>query len=277
MQIFREKEALQNYISSISGKVGFVPTMGALHDGHLQLVREAKRNAAFVVASVFVNPTQFNNADDLKNYPRDEDGDRAKLEAAGCDAVWFPTEAEMYPNGTKSDHFDLGRLEEVMEGEFRTGHFQGVATIVNELFNSVKPDVAIFGEKDFQQVAVIRRMASLMNHQIDIIAVPTIREKDGLAMSSRNLLLEPSYREAAPVIYRMMKWAVESKSNYSPKEAAAEVADQINAAGLKVEYVRIADSNSLQTLERWSDSNDPRIFVAAFAGSVRLIDNLSLN
>ncbi|KAB2813986.1 pantoate--beta-alanine ligase [Phaeocystidibacter luteus] len=277
MQIFREKEALQNHLSSIRGKVGFVPTMGALHQGHLQLVREAKRNADYVVASVFVNPTQFNNSDDLKNYPRDEEGDRRKLESAGCHAVWFPTEAEMYPNGTKSEHFELGRLEEVMEGEFRPGHFQGVATIVDELFKSVKPDCAIFGEKDFQQVAVIRRMASLKNHHIEIIAAPTIREPDGLAMSSRNLLLKQNYRDAAPVIHRMMTWASENKHNHTPAELTERVIKEINAAGLEVEYVRIADSNSLEIVHDWNESNAPRVFVAAFAGSVRLIDNLSLN
>lgn len=277
MHIFRAVDSLSQFIKESEGRVGFVPTMGALHNGHLELVRLAKKEADIVVVSVYVNPTQFNNPDDLKNYPRDEDGDRSKLMDAGCDVLWFPQEGDMYPNGVQSETFNLGTLEDVMEGSFRPGHYQGVATIVDRLFSAVKPDLAIFGEKDFQQVAVIRKMADLKSHDIHIITAPTIRESDGLAMSSRNLLLTSEFRKSAPVIYEAMNEVKNSIQTLSPSEARQQAIDKIEASGLDVEYVDIVDSASLKSLEKWSDCEEPRIFVAAYAGKVRLIDNLKLN
>ncbi|NVK03544.1 MAG: pantoate--beta-alanine ligase [Flavobacteriia bacterium] len=277
MHIFRAVESLSQFLEESEGRVGFVPTMGALHQGHLELVKEAKSKSDIVVVSVYVNPTQFNNPDDLKNYPRDEEGDRSKLESAGCDVLWFPQESDMYPDGVHSEQFDLGILENVMEGSFRPGHYQGVATIVDRLFSAVRPDVAIFGEKDFQQVAVIRRMAELKSHPTEIFTASTIREKDGLAMSSRNLLLEPNYREASPVIYKAMKRAGEDRENMSPDHAKAAAIREIQSSGLDVEYVEIVDSSTLSSIVKWDESEEPRIFVAAYAGKVRLIDNLKLN
>lgn len=276
MHIFRTREELSNYIESQDGRVGFVPTMGALHDGHLQLVAQAKEISDIVVVSVFVNPTQFNNPRDLERYPRDEAGDSRKLESAGCDVVWFPKVDELYPNEVESDHYELGHLEEVMEGEFRPGHFQGVATIVDRLFKSVKPDVAIFGEKDYQQVAVIKRMTSLKKHPVEIVVSPTKREHSGLAMSSRNMLLEPSFKEAAVSIFKAMNGIRQSRGERSVADSVNMATELISTVGLRPEYIVIADENSLEPLVKWEDSVSPRIFIAAYAGEVRLIDNLSL-
>ncbi|TNE26319.1 MAG: pantoate--beta-alanine ligase [Bacteroidetes bacterium] len=277
MHIFRTREELSNYIESQDGRVGFVPTMGALHDGHLQLVAQAKAISDIVVVSVFVNPTQFNNPRDLERYPRDEEGDSKKLESAGCDVVWFPKVDELYPDEVESDFYDLGHLEDVMEGEFRPGHFQGVATIVDRLFQSVNPDVAIFGEKDYQQVAVIKRMTSLKNHPVEIVVSPTKRESSGLAMSSRNMLLEPVFKEAAVAIYKAMNAIRATKDERSVSDSVTMANEAISAAGLRPEYIVIADEDSLEPLEKWENSERPRVFVAAYAGEVRLIDNLSLN
>ncbi len=277
MQIFRSEDSLKDFLENAVGRVGFVPTMGALHAGHLQLVNEAKKSCDLVIVSVYVNPTQFNNAVDLENYPRDEEGDAEKLRGAGCDVVWFPKESEMYPDGLTSNQYDLGTLEDVMEGTFRPGHYQGVATIVDRLFRVVKPDVAVFGEKDFQQVAVIRKMVELKGHTVQIVTAPTVREQSGLAMSSRNELLTSEHRREAAVIYRSMEWVKQEGRAMEPSEAVRVVRDEITQRGLEVEYVEIADSNTLVSLENWNDSQVPRIFVAAYAGKVRLIDNLYLN
>lgn len=277
MHISRTGEDLANFLKARGGKVGFVPTMGALHDGHLQLVRQAKTLTDTVVVSVFVNPTQFNNPSDLEKYPRDEEGDTQKLLAAGCDVVWFPKVEELYPEGVSSDYYDLAHLEDVMEGEFRPGHFQGVATIVDRLFQAVTPDVAVFGEKDYQQVAVIRRMSHLSKHTVDIVVSPTRREESGLAMSSRNLLLSDEFKKASSIIYSVMQHVYETGRERSVEACVKRVKEEITAAGLKPEYVVIADEDSLKPLENWGKSDKPRIFVAAYAGDVRLIDNLSLN
>lgn len=277
MQIIRSVAELSSYLDQHKGTVGFVPTMGALHDGHLQLVKQAKSLTDTVIVSVFVNPTQFNNPADLEKYPRDEDGDSRKLEGAGCDVVWFPEVIDLYPGGVSSDVYDLAHLERVMEGEFRPGHFQGVATIVDRLFKFVRPDVAVFGEKDYQQVAVIRRMSHLSKHTVDIVVSPTRREESGLAMSSRNLLLSDSFKKASSIIHIAMLEIRASGRERLVDECVSEVKSRIAQAGLVPEYVVIADEDSLEPLENWGDSKAPRIFIAAYAGDVRLIDNLSLN
>lgn len=276
MQILRSAEELSAYLRQADGSVGFVPTMGALHEGHLGLVDMAKQLADIVVVSVFVNPTQFNSPEDLRKYPRDEEGDIRKLRSAGCHAVWFPAVLDLYPEGAQSDHYDLGDLEDVMEGEFRPGHYQGVATVVDRLFAAVRPDVAIFGEKDFQQVAVIRRMASLKEHSVSIHVFPTSRETSGLARSSRNLLLSEDMRDRSGVIFRAMNSVKEWMPEMSPKDCVLKAIEMINAAGLESEYVEIADDRTLKTVTEWGAEVHPRIFVAAYAGEVRLIDNLSL-
>lgn len=277
MHIFRKGSDLIEFLNSSNGKIGFVPTMGALHDGHLKLVRHAKEQADIVVASVFVNPTQFNNAEDLEKYPRDEKGDASKLESVGCDVLWFPDVKELYPNGTESSHYELGELEEVMEGAFRPGHFQGVATVVDRLFTFVKPDVAVFGEKDYQQVAIIKKMVSLTQHKVEISVVATEREKSGLAMSSRNLRLTTDYKKRAPVIYEAMKMLKDHLPSDSFSTLVGMAEALILQGGLELEYLVIADENTLKPLAKSDDSEHPRVFVAAYAGSVRLIDNLSLN
>lgn len=276
MLVFREGKSLSDHLKSEGKTVGFVPTMGALHEGHLHLVREASKRSDIVVVSVFVNPTQFNNPNDLKSYPRDEAGDSAKLESAGCDIVWFPTVAELYPNGPVANHYDLGSVEEGMEGTFRPGHFQGVATVVDILFNYVQPDYSFFGEKDYQQVAVVRKMVELRGHKVEIVPIPTVRENDGVAMSSRNLNLTEENRAKAKAIYRAFQYVKSEGKSLSVQDARTNAIAQIEAVGFEVEYVAIADANSLKEIGDWSESDHPRIFAAANAGSVRLIDNMSL-
>lgn len=277
MQIYTDGKSLTEALQTAKGRVGFVPTMGALHSGHLELVKMAQQQADVVVVSVFVNPTQFNNPEDLEKYPRDNDGDAAKLKAIGCDILWLPQVEELYPSEVISEDIDLGVLDTVMEGEYRPGHFQGVATVVDRLFKWVKPDVALFGEKDYQQVAVIRRMVEIKGHTVEILTHDTVREEDGLAMSSRNLRLSKDERALAPVIYQVMNEVRVSKRLRSPADAQQWAREVIDVAGLATEYVSIADSKTLKPIEKWEDSEVPRIFVAAYLGDVRLIDNFDLN
>ncbi len=276
MQVLRGAEALQKYRSEQKGKCSFVPTMGALHEGHLELVRKAKSISDFVIVSVFVNPTQFNNSEDLQNYPRDEEGDARMLESAGCDAVWFPSVEEIYPSGARSEDYDLGIMDEVMEGEFRPGHFQGVATVVDRLFQFIKPDLAVFGEKDYQQVAVVRSMVEQRGHAVDVVVHKTVREPNGLAMSSRNRRLSEEEKDRAAVMHQTMTWVKGHKGERSPQDLLKEARTKISDAGFDLEYLEIADENTMEFLESWDDSDVPRIFVAACSGPVRLIDNISL-
>lgn len=276
MEILREVEQLRKYRNSTPGKCAFVPTMGALHAGHLALVRQAKLEADFVIVSVFVNPTQFNRSEDLENYPRDERGDAAMLESVGCDAVWFPSVEDVYPNGAQSNSYNLGIMDEVMEGEFRPGHFQGVATVVDRLFRLVEPHMAFFGEKDYQQVAVIQSMVAECGHDVDVRVHDTVREKSGLAMSSRNRRLSPEQLQKATVIFEAMNWIRMNKDKGTPIELLDLMRTKVQEAGFDLEYLEIADERSLIPLKEWSDSKSPRIFAAASLGPVRLIDNLSL-
>ncbi len=246
MKVFHTTQELQKFLQpplSKDSSVGFVPTMGALHQGHLSLVSTSVLENDLTVASIFVNPTQFNNADDLKNYPRTVEDDLQKLEMAKCDAVFMPSSEEMYPDGEVSDHFNFSGLENVMEGTFRPGHFQGMATIVKRLLTAVKPTKAYFGEKDYQQLAIIRKLVEIEKIPIDIIGCPTSREPDGLAMSSRNLRLTAQQRTAAPVIYETLQQlryrAIERKSL---SRTISKGIERINAhPELAVEYLDISD------------------------------------
>jgi len=289
MKICTLKEELVQDLSPYRLKkrtIGFVPTMGALHNGHLSLVKQSKSENDLTVVSIFVNPTQFNNAEDLTNYPRTEDADTQMLEKAGVDFLFMPSVTEMYASDGKSfdaeksgkEEFSFGELETVMEGKFRPGHFKGVAQIVKRLFEVVNPHKAYFGEKDFQQLAVIRQLVKDYHLDVDIIACPTMRESSGLAMSSRNLRLTDDQRKDAAVISTALHWLKYSGRRYSLEEAIKHAATMIESSGnLKVEYLEIADSNSLQAIKNWSSSEDPRAFAAVQAGKVRLIDNVSLS
>ncbi|MDR1747296.1 MAG: pantoate--beta-alanine ligase [Tannerella sp.] len=278
MKIIEKIQTLKKCLSAEkqAGKsVGFVPTMGALHDGHLSLVRQCMAENDVCVVSIFVNPAQFNDPRDLAAYPRTPEKDCVLLEEAGCDYVFAPEVQEMYPAGTDERVFNLGSVAEVMEGVFRPGHFDGVARIVSKLFEAVEPDRAYFGEKDFQQIAVIKRMVSQLNLPVQIIACPIVREADGLAMSSRNTRLTPEQRQIAPIIAATLK---ESRT-FVPAKSVQEVKNWvINTLNMKpllrVEYYEIVDGGSLVPLRRWDDSKEPVGCIAVFCGEVRLIDNV---
>lgn len=255
--------------------VGFVPTMGALHAGHVSLIEKARADNDVVVVSVFVNPTQFNNPDDLRTYPRTEEADAAKLRDAGVDIAFFPTVEEIYPE-PDTRVFDLGAVAEVMEGAMRPGHFNGVAQVVSRLFRMVGPDRAYFGEKDFQQIAVIRRMVELEGFDIEIVACPIRREADGLALSSRNVRLSAEQRATAPAIHRILAASVDGAREKSVAQVKREVTDAINAVpGMEVEYYEIVDGADMQPIARWSDAAGEAVgCVTVYMGDVRLIDNI---
>ncbi|MBS6458825.1 MAG: pantoate--beta-alanine ligase [Alistipes sp.] len=259
-----------------NGKVGFVPTMGALHEGHISLVERARKECDTVVVSVFVNPTQFNDKTDLKNYPRTPEADAAMLEAAGVDYVLFPTVEEIYPE-PDTRVFEFGLVDKVMEGATRPGHFNGVAQVVSRLFSIVEPDKAYFGEKDFQQIAVIRAMVAQLGLKVEIVDCPIIRDTDGLARSSRNTLLDKAHRAAAPHIYEVLSSAASKTGEMTPDELSAWVVEQVNAEPLlETIYFQAVDALTMQQVHSWDES--PRIqgCIAVQAGAIRLIDNIKL-
>ncbi len=256
--------------------IGFVPTMGALHEGHLELMRRAKRENDRLVVSVFVNPIQFNNKEDLEKYPRDLESDSEMLLSVGCDYLFAPSVAEMYPVPDQSS-YDFGALGDVMEGAFRAGHFNGVAIVVRKLFEIVEPQKAYFGEKDFQQLAIIQQMTMMLKLPVDVVPCPIVREPDGLAMSSRNQRLTEEERALAPKIHQILQKAVLLKNVLSPQEMRKWTYEQLSAnASFKIDYVEIADDKMLQPVQHWNDSEGMVLFVALFLGKVRLIDNLRI-
>jgi pantoate--beta-alanine ligase len=257
-----------------SKSIGFVPTMGALHKGHVSLVERSVAVNDITVVSIFVNPTQFNDKNDLKNYPRMPEKDIAMLEVAGVDVVFMPTESEIYPE-PDTRVFDFGMLDKVMEGKFRPGHFNGVAQVVSKLFDIVEPHRAYFGQKDYQQLAIIRAMVRMLGYRIEIVGCPIVREPDGLAMSSRNLLLAPEHRKSAPLIYQTLAEARNKTNELSVKEMIDWVVNSINSdPNLKVEYFELADADSLQPVQGWDHPNGIVGCIAVWAGNIRLIDNM---
>ena len=254
--------------------IGFVPTMGALHQGHASLVKRSVAKNDVTVVSVFVNPTQFNDKNDLKNYPRDLKADCELLEAIGADIVFAPEVEEMYPE-PDTRVFSFAPLDTVMEGGCRPGHFNGVAQIVSKLFYAVESDKAYFGEKDFQQLAIIREMVKQLDIKVEIIGCPIVRENDGLALSSRNMLLTAEERERALTISRTLFASVEYADAHTLAETKAFVEDAINATdGLQLEYFQIVDGNTLQEVKEWGDSDYLVGCIALFCGKIRLIDNI---
>ncbi|AEH34076.1 pantoate--beta-alanine ligase [Vibrio anguillarum] len=277
MQTFADISALREQIKQYKRegrRVAFVPTMGNLHEGHLTLVRKAREEGNVVVVSIFVNPMQFDRADDLNNYPRTLDEDLSKLNAEAVDLVFTPTPEIMYPQGLEKQTFvEVPGLSHMLEGASRPGHFRGVATIVAKLFNIVQPNVACFGEKDFQQLAVIRQMVSDLCMDIEIVGVPTVREMDGLAMSSRNGLLTLDERQRAPVLARTMRWISSALRGGRDDYASIieDASDQLRAAGLQPDELFIRDAKTLQLIS--NETTQAVILVSAFLGKVRLIDN----
>ena len=278
MQILTTAAGLQTYAENArraGQRLGLVPTMGALHAGHLQLLQAALAECDTVVVSVFVNPTQFNNADDYRLYPRLPEADADLLRAAGCPALYLPSVAEMYPRPAVL-RFDFGLLETVMEGAHRPGHFSGVGTVVSKLFHQARPHRAYFGQKDWQQVAIIRQLVADLSFDLEVVACPTIREEDGLAMSSRNRRLTPADRAVAPQLYAALaRAAAEVRRGTLPAAVqAGALAALAQEPRIRPEYVEVADAATLQPLAAYSPGQDVVICLAAHLGDVRLIDNV---
>lgn len=281
MKLLTKKADLEEKIKELSAnsiKIGFIPTMGALHEGHMALVKRSKEENDSTVVSIFVNPTQFNNKNDLLNYPKTLEADIIALSKVEADFLFAPDVEEMYPNEKKEALFiDFKHLDKVMEGKHRPGHFQGVAQIVRMLFEIVKPSSAYFGEKDFQQLAIIKYLVKELNIPVNIIGHPTVRETSGLAMSSRNMRLTENEKMEAAVIFRALDWVRKSGRNYSISEAIHLSKALIESSGLlQVEYLDIADESNLLTLQSWDQQLKARAFTAVKVGDVRLIDNMPL-
>lgn len=279
MEIIKKIAQLEELTDSSRRKglrIGLVPTMGALHQGHLSLVRRACKENDVVIVSLFVNPTQFNNPEDLATYPRDEQADFRLLAAEGVTVAFAPEVAEMYPDGAvRVKEFDLGSAAEVMEGPRRPGHFQGVAQIVSRLFEIVRPHNAYFGEKDFQQIAVIRNMVLSEHLDVNIVACPICRADDGLALSSRNALLTPGQRSVAPKIYQALKESVRFSADHNVEETRHHVIARIEEnPEMKVEYFEIVDGRTLQPIEGWAEAPYIVGCITVYCGKVRLIDNI---
>jgi pantoate--beta-alanine ligase len=279
MILFKKAEDLSKYISQqkkAGDKIGFVPTMGALHPGHLSLIEASKEHNQLTVCSIFVNPTQFNNVEDFNLYPVTIDTDIEKLITAGCDILFLPSNKEIYPLDYITKHYELGQLENILEGHYRPGHFQGVCQVVDSLLTIVQPDNLYLGEKDFQQCKVISKLVSLMGKQ-DVIAIniePTFREKDGLAMSSRNLRLTAQQRIVAPAIFEALSLIKEKQNRESLLQLEKQATSHLLEKGFKVDYLRVVDADTLLST---SEINEPKIaLVAAYIDDIRLIDNLIL-
>jgi len=275
-QVFTSVDALQNYLSEAASQrsVGFVPTMGALHLGHISLVREAQRKCDIVVVSIFVNPTQFNDSNDLEQYPRTLDADVELLEKNADCVVFAPSVREMYPENHLPTKVDLGKVGEVLEGSFREGHFDGVVEVVYRLFDVVRPNSAFFGEKDFQQLVVIRKMVETLDLGIDVVGCPIYREPSGLAASSRNQRLSNQEKEDALVLYHSLLEVKRRTHEMTPKEAKLFVENQLEKSPLELEYIEFIDATSFENVTEWKENT--QACIAAYCGSVRLIDNMSM-
>jgi pantoate--beta-alanine ligase len=294
MIFFYFKGELQDYLKNVRKKgkmIGFVPTMGALHPGHISLINYAKESCDLIICSIFVNPTQFNNLSDLEKYPRTIDADSQLLEKAGCDVVFIPEITEMYSakelemkalgiedhSWTLGKPVDFGKLDKVMEGAQRPGHFNGVAQVVSKLFNIVQPHKAFFGQKDFQQLAIIRSMVKQMGISVEIISCPTLREKDGLAMSSRNVRLTPEQRKVVPAISQVLFKIKEIHASHSPAQLKAIVNEDLAAHPLmKLAYFEIVDAETLESISDFEESKSAVACIAVELDSLRLIDNVVL-
>ena len=281
MEVFEKSHIIQNHIAKLKSqghKIGFVPTMGALHRGHLSLIEEAHKGNDIVVASIFVNPTQFNNPDDLKNYPRNLDKDLKLLEENHCHLVFTPTIEEIYPDeNAKKSTYHFGKIVEIMEGKFRPGHFDGVANVVSRLFKIIRPDNAYFGQKDFQQYILIKTLVNkyLKDLNIAIHRCPIIREKDGLAMSSRNVLLSSGQRKSAALISQTLFWAKDHYKNFTVDDLKKEITGKINKdENMELEYIEFVTDPELNEIKNWSESDNIVACIAVQVGKVRLIDNV---
>ncbi|MCX8524147.1 pantoate--beta-alanine ligase [Chryseobacterium formosus] len=281
MEVLKNKKTLQDFIErqkEMGKKIGFAPTMGALHNGHLSLYESARKENDLVISSIFVNPTQFNNAEDLEKYPRDTDRDISILENSGLvDAVYLPQVEDIYPEKTESQRYDYDGLENEMEGKSRPGHFDGVGTVVEELFRQVKPDNAYFGEKDFQQLAIIKKMVEKKQLFINIKGVDIYRAENGLALSSRNQRLSEQRREDSKIIYETLTQVKDWFKSISISEIKDKVNEIFtNQENMELEYFLIADENTLKEINKKEEGNSYRAFIVVNVDGVRLIDNMHL-
>jgi len=278
MQIFTKIEVLRAFLSQKRAQkqtIGLVPTMGALHAGHLFLVNSSKAENQLTVSTIYINPTQFNNANDLEKYPRSIESDMALLEKGGCDALFYPDNQEMYGK-TSTVQFEFGNLNKILEGESRPGHFSGVALVVSKLFNIVQPDVAYFGQKDFQQFKILSRLVEELKFGVRLRCIPTLREPDGLAMSSRNLRLNGTERKKAIILFQSLSYAKEA---IQQGKALPRIKEDIrtkwkNEKGIKLDYFEVADKENLIVLDNVKGANSSIVLIAGFVGEVRLIDNM---
>lgn len=282
MKIFKRSKEIKAFIErhkEMGKKIGFAPTMGALHDGHISLYAAARKENDLVISSIFVNPTQFNNAFDLEKYPRDVETDILVLEKSGLvDAVYIPEVADIYPDGLKSKDYDFGGIENEMEGKFRPGHFNGVGTVVEELFRQIKPTNAYFGEKDYQQLAVIKKLVAINESGIHIHGVPIYRELNGLAMSSRNQRLNAEQKNASKIIFETLQKVNDWFRIISIPEINLRVKQIFeNETGMELEYFEIADEETLKETDFFYKDRSYRAFIVVFVGDVRLIDNMHLD
>jgi len=278
MYIFTSKIDLQKHLAAFLGEktIGFVPTMGALHQGHLQLITEANNKCDISICSIFVNPTQFNNPTDLANYPNTLKADLEKLEQLACDIVYAPTVSDLYKEGEKAKEFDFGSLANNMEGEFRPGHFNGMATIVEKFFHIINPTIAFFGQKDLQQLQVVKALVKQMKSPIKIEGIATVREESGLAKSSRNKLLSENAKKEATLIYNCLNYCKNNKEK-GIEALKTYINNQFEKhENFKLEYAEIVALNTLQASKKWEGENENAVCISAYHSGVRLIDNIIL-
>lgn len=278
MKVYKKKSELTAYLDAFRGikSTGFVPTMGALHSGHLHLIEKSKRECEVTICSIFVNPTQFNNKNDFANYPDTLSADLEKLQTLSCDIVYVPTIDDLYYNGETAKEFDFGTLTNNMEAEFRPGHFNGMATVIEKFFNIIKPTKAFFGQKDLQQLQIVRELVKQIDMPIDIKSVLTVRQQNGLAKSSRNKLLSKKGAQDATIIYNCLKYCYNNKPKgiVGLKQYIHNKFKQ--QEGVKLEYVEIVDLKTMLPISKWRSEDNNAICIAAYVDGVRLIDNIIL-
>ena len=276
MVIFHKAADIINYFNFVKNKsIGFVPTMGALHEGHISLIKNASTQVEIVVCSIFINPTQFNDTGDFEKYPKTFEQDIYQLEKAGCTILFLPTTNEMYPHGfTNEIYFDLGYIETILDGKYRKGHFQGVCQVVHKLLNIIMPDKLYLGQKDFQQCMVINKMCEQYYPALEIIVCPILREENGLAMSSRNVRLSNEERNEAAKLYATLKIIKHSIKPGNLDDLKSNAIQYLASQGFKIDYIEIANATTLQLLHNWDGKEVVVILIAAFLNEVRLIDNL---
>ena len=276
MLIFKTKSDLSSYLSSLTDSlIGFVPTMGALHNGHLALLRQAKKQSSVVVCSIFVNPTQFDSKEDFNRYPDTLSDDITKLGKINCDVLYVPAVADLYAIDEKAKHFNFNGLDNVMEGKFRKGHFDGVATIIEKFFNIISPHKAYFGQKDLQQLLVVKSLTKQLNLPIEIVSVPTIREENGLAMSSRNKLLNAKQKLVASMLYESLAFCKANKDTLKIRELKTHLEKQFSEQlEVDLEYLEFVDANNLHPITVFKENDNNAVCIGAYVGGVRLIDNI---